>query len=144
MILVDANLLIHAHVASLPQHEAARTWLDERLNGPAPVGLPWPSLLSFLRLVSNPRVFERPVTIAHAWTQVEAWLGCASVWIPHPTDRHREILTTLLIHSVKRANLVPDAHLATLAIEHGLTLCSSDGDFAQFPGLHWENPIRQA
>ena len=58
MILVDANLLVYAHVGSFPQHERARAWLDEQLNRPGPVGLPWPSLLAFLRLVSNPRVFE--------------------------------------------------------------------------------------
>lgn len=142
MILVDANLLIYAHVASLPQHEAARTWLDKRLNGQAPLGLPWPSLLSFVRIVSNPRIFEQPESIATAWTQAEAWLGCAQVWIPLPTERHREILGTLLANTVRRANAVPDAHLAALAIEHGLTLCSTDGDFAQFPGLRWENPLQ--
>lgn len=66
MILVDANLLVYAHVATLPQHAAARDWLDGRLNGMARVGLPWPSLLAFVRLVSNPRVFERPESIANA------------------------------------------------------------------------------
>ena len=142
MILVDANLLIYAHVASLPQHEAARMWLDKRINGQAPLGLPWPSLLSFIRIVSNPRIFEQPESIAKAWTQAEAWLECAQVWIPHPTERHREILGTLLANTVRRANAVPDAHLAALAIEHGLTLCSTDGDFAQFPGLRWENPLQ--
>ena len=142
MILVDANLLIYAHVASLPQHEAARMWLDKRINGQAPLGLPWPSLLSFIRIVSNPRIFEQPESIAKAWTQAEAWLGCAQVWIPHPTERHGEILGTLLANTVRRANAVPDAHLAALAIEHGLTLCSTDGDFAQFPGLRWENPLQ--
>jgi len=142
VILVDANLLIYAHVASLPQHDAARTWLDARLNGPVPLGLPWPSLLSFIRIVANPRIFEQPDSIVNAWTQVEAWLGCAPVWIPHPTDRHREILGMLLANRVRRANMVPDAHLAALAIEHGLTLCSTDGDFAQFPDLRWDNPLQ--
>lgn len=140
MILVDANLLVYAHVSSLPQHDAARPWLDQRLNGTAPVGLPWPSLLAFLRLVSNPRIFERPKAVTNAWGQVGAWLDCAPVWVPQPTDRHREVLGPLLT-AADRANLVPDAHLAALAIEHGLTLCSTDGDFARFPGLRWENPL---
>ncbi len=142
MILLDANLLVYAHVASLTQHQTARTWLDSRLNGPAPVGLPWPTLLSFVRLVSNPRIFERPEPIADAWEQVERWLECRSVWIPQPTERHQEILGPLLSHAVTRSNLVPDAHLAALAIEHGLTLCSTDRDFAQFPGLRWDNPLQ--
>jgi uncharacterized protein len=142
MILVDANLLVYAHVSSMPQHEPARVWLDNRLNGTAPVGLPWPSLLGFVRLISNPRIFERPLPTSDAWRQVEEWLDCPSVWIPLPTERHRVVLGPLLAGSGIRANLVPDAHLAALALEHGLTLCSTDGDFARFPGLHWENPLR--
>lgn len=141
MILVDANLLIYAHVASLPQHKRARAWLDQRLNGVAAVGLPWPSLLAFVRLVSNPRVFERPKSLAAAWRQVEEWLDCPPAWIPLPTERHREIIGTLLSTQGSQANLVPDAHLAALAIEHGLILCSTDGDFARFPDLRWENPL---
>jgi toxin-antitoxin system PIN domain toxin len=142
VILVDANLLVYAGVASLPQHSAAKGWLDDRLNGAAAVGLPWPALLSFIRLVSNPRIFSNPQSISSTWEQVEAWLQCPCVWIPAPTDRHRTVIGALLRSSVTRANLVPDAHLAALAIEHGLTLFSSDGDFGRFPGLKWENPLR--
>jgi toxin-antitoxin system PIN domain toxin len=141
MILVDANLLVYARVASLPPHEAARAWLDERLSGTAAVGLPWPSLLAFLRLVTNPRIFSKPETTASAWEQVEAWLASSAVWIPLPTDRHQEVLRSLLQAASTRANLIPDAHLAALALEHGLTLCSTDGDFARFPGVRWENPL---
>lgn len=119
----------------------AKSWLDEQLNGMGRVGLPWPSLLAFVRLVSNPRVFERPESITSAWGQVEQWLALESVWIPLPTDRHQETLGAVLRHTGERSNLVPDAHLAALAIEHGLTLCSTDGDFARFPGLRWENPL---
>jgi toxin-antitoxin system PIN domain toxin len=142
LILVDANLLLYAHVTSFPQHEPARQWLDERLNGAAPVGLPWPTLLAFVRLVSNPRVFEQPESVTDAWSQVEAWLDCAPTWIPLPTDNHRAVLGALIPNAGGRANLVPDAHLAALAIEHGLLLCSTDGDFARFPDLRWENPLR--
>jgi toxin-antitoxin system PIN domain toxin len=142
MIMVDGNLLIYAHVDTFPQHEAARSWLDERLSGAAQVGLPWPSLLAFLRLVSNPRVFARPESPADAWMQVEEWLQCPRVWVPQPTERHSALLGSLLHATDARANLVPDAHLAALALEHGLILCSADGDFARFPNLRWENPIR--
>lgn len=141
MILVDANLLVYATVDSFPQHTRARAWLDARLNGVAPVGLPWPSLLAFLRLTTNPRVFERPTAVSDAWRQVLAWLGCESAWIPQPTERHPEILGGLLTSPGVHANLVPDAHLAALAIEHGLILCSTDGDFGRFAGLRWENPL---
>ncbi len=144
MILVDANLLVYAHVRDFDKQAAAREWLDAKLNGPGRVGLPWPSLLAFVRLVTNPRVFRRPLPMSKAWKQVEAWLGCDPVWIPSPTERHREVLAPLLGQSGLRSNLVPDAHLAALAIEHGLRLCSTDGDFARFPGLLWENPLAAA
>jgi toxin-antitoxin system PIN domain toxin len=126
----------------MPQHEPARAWLDEQLNGTAPVGLPWPSLLAFVRLVTNPRVFERPRRIEDAWAQVEEWLDCSPVWIPAPGERHRELLAAIVQRERPTGNAVPDAHLAALAMEHGLILCSADGDFARYSGLRWENPIR--
>jgi uncharacterized protein len=141
LILVDANLLIYAVNASAPQHAAARHWLDERLSSPALVGLPWASLLAFLRLVTNPRVFQRPLSMADAWNQAEAWLGSGPAWVPAPTERHAGILTRLLAAPGVHGNLVPDVHLAALAMEHGLELNSTDGDFAQFVGLRWRNPL---
>lgn len=141
MILVDANLLLYAHVSSLPQHAASRAWLERTLNETARVGLPWQSLTAFVRIATNPRVFERPEGVAEAWSQVELWLDCPSVWIPVPTERHREVFGSLLCAAGATGNLVPDAHLAAIAVEHGLTLCSTDCDFARFPGLRWENPL---
>ena len=141
MILVDANLLVYAHVTSFSQHDAARTWLDAQLSGSTPVGLPWPSLLGFLRLVTNPRVFQRPEAIAEAWAQIAAWLDADVAWVPQPTDRHRDILGVLLTEARAQANLIPDAHLAALAVEHGLLLYSTDGDFARFRQLRWQNPL---
>ena len=140
MILVDANLLIYAHSTSMPQHQAARAWLDGQLNGHGPVGLPWPSLLSFLRILSNPRAVPKPSPVAHLWRQVREWLAVENVWIPSPHEHHAEIFGTL-ISAGATSQLIPDAHLAALAIEHNLTLCSTDGDFARFSGLRWENPL---
>jgi toxin-antitoxin system PIN domain toxin len=140
VILIDSNILIYAH-ADLPQHPAARDWLDRQLNGPAAVGLPWASLLGFLRVVSNPRIFPRAEPVAEAWRQAKEWLACASAWIPQPTERHQDVLGEFLVLPGLRSKLVPDAHLAALAVEHGLTLCSTDGDFARFPGLRWLNPL---
>jgi toxin-antitoxin system PIN domain toxin len=141
VILVDANLLVYAHVASFSPHLLARRWLDGQLTDAARVGLPWASLVAFLRLVTNPRVFERPEPAAAAWGQVLAWLDAGNAGIPQPTERHRDVLGSLLADPSVQGNLVPDAHLAALAIEHGLTLYSTDADFARFPGLRWENPI---
>lgn len=141
MILVDANILIYAHVVSAAQHQVAKGWLDQQLNGTARVGLPWASLLAFLRIVTNARAFERPEPMADAWRQVLGWLSCEVVWTPQPTERHADILGELLALPGVQANLVSDAGLAALAVEHGLTLCSADTDFARFPGLRWLNPI---
>jgi uncharacterized protein len=142
MILVDANLLVYAYARGMPQHEAARAWLDDRLNGAARVGLPWESLTVFVRLVTNPRVFERPATVLAAWAQVNEWLETEPAWIPQPTPQHREILGRLLAGTPQGGNLVPDAHLAAIAVGHGLELCSTDGDFARFPELRWVNPLK--
>lgn len=135
MILVDANLLSYAVNAAAPQHAAAQRWLDARLSGTARVGLPWPCLLAFLRLITSPRVFQRPLGMA------DAWLSSGPAWVPAPTQRHAEILARLLAAPGVHGNLVPDAHLAALAIEHGLELNSTDGDFARFAGLQWRNPL---
>ena len=141
MILVDANLLIYAHITAFAQHQIAHDWLDRQLNGVSRVGLPWASLLAFLRIVTNPRIFEHPEPMAEAWGQVTAWLACDTAWIPEPTERHLEVLGRLIALPGVHGNLVPDANLAALAIVHGATLCSTDGDFARFPGLRWLNPL---
>jgi toxin-antitoxin system PIN domain toxin len=141
VILVDANILIYAHVGSVAQHQLAKSWLDQKLNGTDQVGLPWASLLAFLRIVTNARVFERPEPMADAWRQVLSWLSCEVAWTPQPADRHADFLAEFLALPGMHANLVSDAHLAALAVEHGLMLCSADSDFARFPGLRWSNPL---
>jgi toxin-antitoxin system PIN domain toxin len=141
VILVDANILLYAANREAPERDAARNWLDEQLNGTVRVGLPWPSLLAFVRVASNPVVFRSAGTPRDAWRQVDAWLGCAPAWIPLPGERHAEILRRLLDDPLMTSRLVQDAHLAALAIEHVLTLCSTDGDFSRFPGLRWMNPL---
>jgi toxin-antitoxin system PIN domain toxin len=141
VILVDVNILIYASDMASRHHAAAREWLDQQLIGPVPVGMPWVTLLGFLRLATSARVLPRPMAMSLAWEQVSAWLACEPAWIPQPTARHADVLAELLALPGMQGNLVTDAHLAALAIEHGLTLCSTDGDFARFPGLQWRNPL---
>lgn len=141
MTLVDANLLLYAANRSAPEHERARQWLDDQLSGSARVGLPWPSLLAFVRLASNPLVMTSATTPAAAWGQVEQWLSADCAWIPAPGEQHARLMGEFCAAAGMTSRLVPDAHLAALAIEHGLRLCSSDADFARFPGLDWHNPL---
>lgn len=140
MILVDTNLLVYAWNAGSSQHARAAEWLEDRLNGVAAVGLPWASVLGFVRLVSNPRVFDGAMPVEAAWSQVDEWLALPNVFTPKPAQRHREILGSL-VSEIGRSEHVPDAHLAALAIEYGLTLQTTDRDFARFSGLKWENPL---
>jgi len=141
MMLVDANLLLYAANRAAPEHERARAWLDAQLSGSAKVGLPWPSVLAFVRIASSPVALRSPVTPARAWQQVAAWLAAPPAWVPAPTERHADVLRAYLDAPWMTSRLVPDAHLAALAVEHGLTLCSSDGDFTRFPGLTLLNPL---
>ena len=142
MILLDANLLLYASVSDFSQHTRARRWFEDQVNGLARVGLPWMSLVAFLRISTNARVFPRPLPIEDAWSRVVEWLNIPVVWTPTETDRHAEVFGTLLRAAGATDNVVPDAHLAAIAIEHGLVLCSTDRDFARFRGLRWENPLQ--
>jgi uncharacterized protein len=143
LILLDSNILIYAAVSSMPEHERASAWLDEQLAGTARVGFPWLSLLAFLRITTKRGSFAHPQPIAHAWRQVRDWLDQPPAWIPMPTERHAEILQRLCVDASANGDLVSDAHLAALAIEYHLTLCSNDRDFARFPDLRWINPLTE-
>ena len=143
MILLDTNLLIYAYERRSPHNKTARAWLETVLYRPARVGLPWPTLLGFMRLMGNHRVMHHPLPLHRARAVVQSWLALPQTWIPLPTDRHQEILAELL-EGGSHSDLINDAHHAALAIEHGLTVCSADGDFARFQGVRWENPLRRA
>lgn len=141
MILLDVNILIYGSIASDRRHAAANQWLDEQLNGSRPVGLPWTTAIGYLRIVTDSRIFRPPVPMPTAWQRMSSWLSATPVWMPQPTEQHAKVLAGILELPGMQGKLVPDAHLAALAIEHGLILCSTDGDFARFPGLRWENPL---
>jgi toxin-antitoxin system PIN domain toxin len=140
VILVDANLLIYAYAPDSPHHEPSRLWFEEVMSSSDRVAFPWPTLLAFVRLMGNTSAVHRPSSLRDAWARVEDWLSRPQAWIPVPTERHHQILADLLVGET-RPGIVNDAHLAALAIEHGLTVCSSDRDFSRFPGVRWENPL---
>ncbi|HEU0042517.1 MAG TPA: TA system VapC family ribonuclease toxin, partial [Jiangellaceae bacterium] len=124
--------------------DPGRKWLEAALEGPSRVGLPWASLTAFLRIATHPRVSTHPLSAQSAWGFVADWLGAETAWVPMPTPRHADVLRRLVVDGELRGNLITDAHLAALAIEHGVGLCSADSDFARFPGLTWVNPFVKA
>jgi toxin-antitoxin system PIN domain toxin len=137
----DLNLLLYAIDRRSPQHEPALRWWNGTLSGTETVGLAWTVLLGFVRLSTSPRVVSSPLDPASAMDYVERWLGRHQVTVVEPTRRHSAVLRDLLRATGTGGNLVMDAHLAALAIEHGATLCSADRDFGRFPGVELSNPL---
>lgn len=140
-MLLDANLLLYAVDADSKHNSAAAAWLDESLNGANRVGLPWQTIGAFLRIVTHPRATENPLTGSEAWGYVADWLAVPVVWIPPATASTAQVYAAICAQADVTGNLVPDAQLAALAIEHGLELASADSDFQRFPGLRWINPL---
>ena len=141
MILPDVNVIVHAYNADSPVHAHAKAWWEDRLGAPGPVGLAWSVVLGYIRLTTHPRVLENPLPPSVACVHVESWLAQPQVQLVHPGERHASILFDLLRRLGTAGNLTSDAHLAALAIEHQAEVCSTDADFARFPGLRWSNPV---
>ena len=141
MILVDANLLLYAYHPRAEQHEESRAWLEAVLSGPNLVRFAWLTLWAFLRIATNPRVFERPLSTAEAEAAISSWLDQPAAGILDPGERHWDILRQLIRAGQAKGPLVMDAVLAAIAIEHGATICTTDRDFSRFPDVKWANPI---
>lgn len=141
MILVDANILLYAEDSLSPLHQKARVWWDEQLSQSGPICLCWPVLSAFIRIGTNPRVFEHPLSLEQALARVQSWMEQPCTRVIRPTEQHWTIFQMMLKDGQAVANLVTDAHLAALAIEHGCDLASTDSDFARFPKLKWINPL---
>ena len=137
-MILDANLLLYARNSDDPRHARAARVLETALNGTTRVGLPWQTLTAFL----HPRVFPVPLTADAAAEQVRARLTAPAAWVPVPTSRHAEVLLDLVRGLRLAGPLVTDAHLAALALEHGVAVWSTDADSARFPGLVWHDPLR--
>jgi toxin-antitoxin system PIN domain toxin len=141
VILPDVNLLLYAVDVEAPRHAKARSWLEGVLSGAEEVAFAWAVILGFIRVSTNPAVFENPLSGTEALGYAEEWLArpVASTVAPGPS--HLRLMRELLQELGIAGNLSSDAHLAALAIEHGAELCSSDNDFARFKGLRWTDPL---
>lgn len=140
MNLVDANVLLYAVNEADPKHRQTREWLDEALGGRQPVGFSWNVLLAFVRLSTKVGLFPRPLTVDAALARVRAWIDQPPSVILEPTPRHFDLLGSLLGDVGSGANLVSDAHLAALALEHNGRVVSYDNDFGRFRGVRWQPP----
>lgn len=141
MILVDANVLLYAYHPRSQHHERCRAWVERAFSGTAPVAVCWMVVLAFLRIGTNARAFEQPLTMAEAVAIVSEWLALPAVVLLEPGPKHWEILQQLLVEARVAGPLVTDAALAALAVEHGGAVCTTDRDFRRFQGLRIIDPL---
>ena len=141
MILPDVNVLIYAAMEDSPDHARFARWLEDLVNGVESYGMSDLVLSSFLRIVTNPRIFAKPATLKKASEFIEEVRGRTQCVPIQPGPRHWVIFIDLCRRARVKGNLVADAYLAALAIESGCEWITTDRDFSRFPGLRWRNPI---
>ena len=141
MTIIDANVLLYAYDADVPQHKAASQWLKKLLESGETIGLPWLSIWAFIRIGTNPRISITPMTAPQAFGIVSEWLAQPGVVLIGPGPLHAQILERLVSGFGATGPRVTDAVLAALAIEHGASLASADQDFRRFPELRWIDPL---
>ncbi len=144
MIVLDVNLLLYAYDDTSTHHAAARAWVKAIFSGQELIGLPWQTVWAFLRLTTNSRVFQNCISMEVAVGFVQQWMGLKQVRLLAPGELHWSVLRQMLIEGQVKGPLTTDATLAALTIEHGGVLCSTDRDFARFPGLRWVNPLLES
>ncbi len=142
MIALDTNLLVFAHREDSPFHAAAWACVARLAQGRAPWAVPWPCLHEFFSIVTHPRIFSPPTPIASAVDQVEAWLESPTLTLLNESPAHWSTLRPLLEMGHVAGQMVHDARIAALCLQHGVReLWSADRDFSRFPTLRTVNPL---
>ena len=142
MKAIDTNVLVYAEIVSSPHHKKARKLVTELAEGALPWAIPWPCLYEFLRVVTHPRVFHPPAPLQLVLSDLKAILASPSLVLLSETPRHFEVMEAVIKTSGVTGNLIHDAHIAALCLEHGVTeLFTGDRDFARFPGLNLSDPF---
>lgn len=141
MIVPDVNLLVYAYHENDPNHIAAKHWWEGLVNGVETIGVPWAVSMGFVRLMLNPKVLTTPMSPSETIGHVESWFGYDHIIPIDPGTKHLTLFQRILNASGRSPNLVPDAHIAALALERQATVHSHDSDFSRFPGLRWHNPL---
>jgi toxin-antitoxin system PIN domain toxin len=138
---IDTNVLVFAEISTSPHHTRARKLLRELSEGGHPWALPWPCAYEFLRVVTHPRVFHPPVPLDRALSDLRQILASPSLRLLHETHRHPQVMAEVLEGAEVSGNLIHDAHIAALCLEHGVSeLLTGDRDFRRFPGLKVVDP----
>lgn len=140
-MIVDTNILLYSRNVADPRHDAVSSWFSNAMAGPTRIGFPWLALVGFVRISTQARIFAAPLSPEQAWEQVDNWLTSPGAWVARETDEHARVMGDLITRYSLAGPIVSDAHLAALAIEHGVALVSTDGDFARFTELRWINPL---
>ena len=141
MVAFDANLPIYAYDADSPHQRTAGAWFDATLASGVEIGIPFPSILAFIRISTHPTLLRRPASVADALAVVDSWLARPNTRILSPGPNHWAIFRNLYTESKATGKVSTDIHIAALAIEHSATLYTAERDFARFPGLRWINPL---
>lgn len=141
MILTDVNVLVYAHRSDMDEHSSCAAWMAATAAGPEPLALCPPSCAGFVRVVTNPRIFRTPTPLDVAISFIDGLLARrVGMWL-EPSARWWSVFADLCRGADARGNLVPDAALAALALEHGCRLATTDRGFARFPGVRWFDPL---
>ncbi len=141
MILCDVNILLNAHKQGAVDHDLYNRWLIDALNGDEPFGCSDLVLSAVVRIATNPKILDRPSTLEEVWAFADAVRGHPNTVSVAPGPRHWDLFAHLCRRAEAKGNLVPDAYLAALAVEHGCEWITADRDFARFPGLRWRHPF---
>jgi toxin-antitoxin system PIN domain toxin len=139
---IDTNVLVYAEMAASLHHAVARRFLGDLAEGPRPWAIPWPCVYEFLRIVTHPRVYHPPAPLRVALADLRSILASPTLVLLSETARHGEVMAGVLEASSAAGNLVHDAHIAALCLEHGVSeLVTGDRDFSRFPGLRVLHPF---
>ena len=142
MIIIDSNLLIYSYDARSSDHRKSAEWVETVFSGAETVGLPWPTVCSFLRVLTNRKLPGLRLSLEQAAEIVDGWLQQPNVRLLMPADDHWTVLRRMMVEGQATGPLVSDAEIAALTVEYGGMLYTADRGFARFPGLRWVNPLK--
>lgn len=141
MVLPDVNVLVYAHRTDSTHHAGCRAWVEGVINGDEAYGLAELVLSGFVRVVTHPKIFNKPSPLVDALALTAQLRNRPNCVLLAPGARHSEIFGRLCIEAKAKGNLVPDAYLAAIAIEMGCEWITTDRDFSRFNGLRWRHPL---